>query len=86
MIKSFMADQVVQEWGNGLAVRITSPIAKAAKFSRGLPVKVEVVDGGIFLRPAGEPRLTMAQKLDLFDPARHGGEAMAWAPVGVEVC
>ena len=26
--------------------------------------------------PSGEVRLTLAQKLALFDPKRHGGEAM----------
>ena len=28
-------DQTVQEWGNGLAVRITAKVAKAARFTRG---------------------------------------------------
>ena len=31
-------EQTVQEWGNGLGVRITAAVAKAAKFARGLPV------------------------------------------------
>src|SRR5665647_2190544 len=79
------ADQTVQAWGNGLGVRITAPIAKAARFARGLPIKVEVVEGGIFLRVAGKPQLTLAQKLKAFDPAIHGGEAMATGRVGAEV-
>jgi antitoxin MazE len=29
------------------------------------------------IKPVGEPKLTLAQKLAAFDPARHGGEAMA---------
>lgn len=78
-------NQTVQEWGNGLAVRITAPVARAARFSRGLPIKVEVVDGGVFLRTAGEPKLTLAQKLKAFDPAIHGGEVMATGRVGAEV-
>ena len=59
--------------------------AKAAHFARGLPVKVEVVDGGIFIRVAGKPRLTLAQKLRAFDPAVHAGEVMATGRVGAEV-
>lgn len=85
MTATVSVDQTVQEWGNGLAVRITAPVAKAARFSRGLPIKVEVVDGGVFLRAAGEPKLTLAQKLKAFDPAIHGGEVMATGRVGAEV-
>jgi antitoxin MazE len=78
-------DQTVQEWGNGLAVRITAKVAKAAKLSRGQPIKVEVVEGGVFLRPAGEPKLTLAQKLKAFDPHLHSGEVMASGRVGAEI-
>lgn len=79
-------EQTIQEWGNGLGVRITAPVAKAARFVRGLPITVEVVDDGVLLRAAGRPKLTLAQKLKAFDPDRHGGEVMASRPVGVEVC
>ena len=85
MTAAVSVEQTVQEWGNGLAVRITAPVAKAARFTRGLPIKVEVVEGGIFLRAVGEPKLTLAQKLKAFDPAVHGGEAMAYGRVGAEV-
>ena len=78
-------EQTVQEWGNGLGVRITAPVAKAARFARGLPITIEVVDGGVLVRAAGKPRLTLAQKLKAFDPKVHGGEAMAFSPVGAEV-
>ena len=79
------ADQTIQEWGNGLGVRITAPVAKAARFARGLPIKVEVVEGGVFIRAVGKPQLTLAQKLKAFDPAVHGGEVMATGRVGAEV-
>ena len=78
-------DQTVQEWGNGLAVRITAPVAKAARFARGLPIKVEVVEGGVFLRSMGKPKLTLAQKLRAFEPAVHGDEVMVTGRVGAEV-
>jgi antitoxin MazE len=79
------AHQVIQEWGNGLGIRITAPVAKAARLERGVPVQIEVVESGLLLRVAGKPKLTLAQKLKLFDPARHGGEVMALAPVGAEI-
>jgi antitoxin MazE len=67
-------EQTIQEWGNGLAVRITAPVAKAARLSRGQPIRVEVVEGGVFLRSNVKPKLTLAQKLKTFDPTIHGGE------------
>jgi antitoxin MazE len=85
MTPAVKVDQTIQEWGNGLGVRITAPIAKAAHFARGLPITVEVVEEGVLLRPAGRPRLTLAQKLKAFDPKKHGGEAMASRPVGREI-
>ena len=85
MAASVKAEQTVQEWGNGLAVRITAPVAKAARFARGLPITVEVVEGGVFVRAAGKPKLTLAQKLKTFDPKIHGGEAMVSGRVGAEV-
>jgi antitoxin MazE len=85
MASNITANQTIQEWGNGLAVRITAPVAKAARFTVGLPVTVEVVKKGILLRIAGLPKLTLAQKLKAFDPAIHGGEFMASGLVGAEV-
>jgi len=78
-------EQTVQEWGNGLGIRITAPVAKAARFARGLPISVEVVEGGVFIRATGVPKLTLAQKLKAFDPVLHGGEAMADGRIGAEV-
>jgi len=85
MSTTVSVDQVVQEWGNGLGVRITAPVAKAARFSRGLQIKVEVVEGGVLLRAVGRPKLTLAQKLRRFDPAAHGGEEMATGRIGAEM-
>ncbi len=85
MAIAITVDQTVQEWGNSLAVRITAKVAKAARFSRGQPIKVEVVDGGVFLRTAGKPKLTLAQKLKAFDPVMHGGEVMASGRIGAEL-
>jgi len=78
-------DQTVQEWGNGLAVRITAKVAKAARFTRGQPIKVDVVEGGVFLRSAGKPQFTLVQRVMAFDPVAHGGEVMATGRVGPEV-
>ena len=79
------ATLTVQQWGNSLAVRIPSAVAKAAGFKLGQPVEVSAQDAKVLVTAVGEPRLTLAQKLAAFDPDRHGGELMATARVGNEV-
>ncbi|MBY0505441.1 MAG: AbrB/MazE/SpoVT family DNA-binding domain-containing protein [Bryobacteraceae bacterium] len=75
----------VQKWGNSLAVRIPSKVARAAGFKVGQPVQVAAQSLGVLVSPCGAVQLTLAQKLALFDPALHGGEAMAHEPVGREL-
>ena len=36
-----LIQQKIQVWGTGLGVRITAPVAKAARMSKGVPVSVE---------------------------------------------
>jgi antitoxin MazE len=84
MTTAVVIEQTVQEWGNGLGVRITAPLAKAARLARGTPIKVEVVEGGFFVRVGGKPQLSLAQKLKAFDPLKHGGEVMVTGAVGAE--
>ena len=78
------ANLTIQQWGNSLAVRIPAGIARSAHFSVGQPVEVSLEESGITVRAVGVPRLSLAQKLALFDPVVHGGELMATAPTGVE--
>jgi antitoxin MazE len=79
------ATLTVQQWGNSLAVRIPAAVARSARFKVGQPVEVSVQDSNVLVRPIGEPKSTLAQKLAAFDPGLHGGEAMPTAPVGKEV-
>jgi antitoxin MazE len=79
------ATLTVQQWGNSLAVRIPAAVARSARFKVGQPVEVSVQDSTVLVRPIGAPKTTLAQKLAVFDPALHGGEAMGGAPVGAEV-
>ena len=82
---SKIATLTLQQWGNSLAVRIPAAVAKSARFKVGQPVEVSAQDSNVLIKPIGEPRLTLAQKLAAFDPVRHGGEAMAATRVGNEV-
>lgn len=81
---SKVAKLTIQQWGNSLAVRIPSAVARSARFAVGQPVEVTVEDSSVVVKPVGAPKLTLAQKLAMFDPAKHGGEAMVTGRVGVE--
>lgn len=74
----------IQQWGNSLAVRIPAAIARSAHFSVGQPVEMVLDVAGITVRAVGRPKLSLAQKLALFDPAVHGGEVMETRPLGIE--
>lgn len=75
----------IQKWGNSLALRIPSSIAKRAGFHAGQPVRLSMRDSSVLVSPAGKPFLTLGQRLAIFDPQSHGGEAMAAKQTGREV-
>lgn len=72
----------ISAWGNGLALRLTKPMAKIAGVVEGSLVRVTVEPGRIVIEAETEP--TLDQMLAAFYPKKHGGEAMANAAVGVE--
>jgi antitoxin MazE len=72
----------ISAWGNGLAFRLTKPMAKVVGVADGSRVRVTVKPGRIVIETATEP--TLEQMLAAFDPQKHGGEVMADKPVGVE--
>ncbi len=74
----------IKRWGNNLGVRLPAAVAKAAKLRANQRVKVSVEDGRVIITPQDDKPLTLADRLALFDPAVHGGEAMATARVGAE--
>ena len=77
-------DTSINQWGNGLAVRLNKAVAKAAGVTVGTPVRITAQRGRIIVETVTTiPSLD--EMLASFDPARHGGEAMAFVPVGVEV-
>jgi antitoxin MazE len=78
------ATLTLQRWGNSLAVRIPSSIARSVGFKVGQPVEISTQDSAVRVAAAGEPRLTLKQKLARFDPNQHGGEAMATRRTGNE--
>ena len=79
------ADMKIEQWGNGLAIRIPSELARSAHFTLGQPIELSLQESGVLMTSTGAPKLSLAQKLALFDPEKHGGEVMATEPVGVEI-
>lgn len=80
------ATLTIQQWGNSLAVRIPSAVARSAHFKVGQEVEVTTQEVGVSVKPVGPRKLTLAEKLERFDAVKHGGEAMASGRVGAEVC
>lgn len=72
----------ISAWGNGLALRLTKPMAKTAGVAEGSPVRVTVKPGRIVIETEVEP--TLDQMLAAFNPKKHGGEVMADRAVGKE--
>lgn len=75
----------IKAWGNGLGVRLTARVARAAGLTAETLVNVTVENDRGVIVPAAPPKPTLAQKLAAFDPGKHGGEAMATKPIGREV-
>jgi antitoxin MazE len=81
-----MAEAVldIKHWGNSLGVRLPATVARAAQLRVDQRVRVTVEHGRVVIAPEAGVSLTLAQRLALFDPRRHGGESMASQPSGVE--
>jgi antitoxin MazE len=73
----------VLPWGNGLGLRLTKTLANAAGVDANSPVRITVEPGRIIIETAPKKR-SLADMLASFDPKKHGGEAMAFAPLGKE--
>lgn len=77
-------EATVNQWGNGLAVRITKAVARIAGLKEGTVVRIVPAPGRVVIETT-EREPTLEEMLESFDPARHGGEAMAFKPAGREI-
>lgn len=74
---------MVNVWGNGLAIRLTKPVAKAAGFAKQTPIRITAQPGRIVI-DVQTTRPCLNEMLAAFDAKRHGGEAMVFKPLGKE--
>lgn len=73
----------VNQWGDGLAVRLTKSVANAAGVTAGTRVTIVAQPGRIIIETANHAP-NLEEMLAAFDPERHRGEIMAFDPVGRE--
>ena len=66
----------IKQWGNNLGVRLPATIARAARLRVHQRVRLSVQEGQVLITPLDDAPLTLAQRLALCDPERHGGESM----------
>lgn len=74
----------IKQWGNNLGVRLPAAVAKAAHLRVDQRVRVVVEDGRVIITPEAPAPMTLAQRLEAYDPVRHGGEAMQSPRLGAE--
>ncbi|MDD2535482.1 MAG: AbrB/MazE/SpoVT family DNA-binding domain-containing protein [Macromonas bipunctata] len=74
----------LKHWGNNLGVRLPQAVAREAHLHADQQVRVVVEAGRVVIEPLPSAPLTLEQRLQQFDPQRHGGEVMAVDPVGAE--
>ena len=80
----------IQKWGNGAAVRLQRPLLRQIQCEIGETLEVEVVDGGLFLRPTRKPEFSLDELLESCTPEKVGldDEDHEWledAPLGKEI-
>ncbi len=74
----------VKHWGNNLGVRLPQAVAREANLHADQQVRITVEAGRVVIEPLAMVAMSLEDRLRRFDPARHGGEAMAAAPLGAE--
>ena len=73
-----MAEAVldIKQWGNNLGVRLPAAVAREAHLRVDQRVRVSVEGDQVVITPVDDSRLTLEQRLAVYDPKRHGGEQM----------
>jgi len=74
----------IKRWGNNPGVRLPAAVAREAHLHVDQRVSISVKGRQVVITPVNDPELTLEQRLDRFDPTRHGGEVMACKAVGSE--
>jgi antitoxin MazE len=71
----------IKQWGNNLGVRLPAAVAREAHLHVDQRVRVTVEGEQVVITPVDATKLTLEQRLAIYDPKRHGGEQMTTAQV-----
>jgi len=74
----------ITPWGNSHGIRLSRELMLEMGISPDTPLEALVLAKGRLELRARPSRLTLAEKLQRYDPLLHGGELMADAPAGHE--
>ena len=75
----------VQKWGNSLALRIPSSVAKDIQLRAGSSVEVAVENGAMIIKPAKKRRLSLPHLLNGVTKNNRYSEHDWGVPVGREI-
>ncbi len=75
----------VQKWGNSLAVRIPSVLARQLEVDDGTEVEFTVRNGALVVRPVRPQKLSLRELLNDCKPSQLHGETEFGEDVGREV-
>ena len=73
----------IKRWGNSLGLRLPAAVAREAHLQVDQRVCLRVEQGRVVIIPV-EATPTLEQRLERFDPRRHGGEVMVTETLGAE--
>jgi len=73
-----MAEAVldIKQWGNNLGVRLPAAVAREAHLHVDQRVRVTVEGDQVIITPVDATKLSLEQRLAVYDANRHGGEQM----------
>ena len=74
----------ISAWGNSHGIRLSRELMLAMKITPETPLEVQVIAPGRLEVRAAARKRTLAQKLEAYDPAVHGGELVPDMPRGAE--
>ncbi|VAX24113.1 hypothetical protein MNBD_IGNAVI01-2573 [hydrothermal vent metagenome] len=78
-------EQVIQKWGNSLAIRIPKNFAIDSNIKRGSVVEMTVKDGKIVLKPIKKNKYKLNQLLEEITDENIHDEIETYSPRGKEI-
>ena len=75
----------VQKWGNSLALRIPSSVAKDISLHQGSTVELTIENGSIVVKPAKKRKMSLARLLSGVTKSNRHSEQDWGAPIGKEI-